>query len=94
MDFPQDRQALSSPSETQAQEGGGSGSFQGLMQNASSLGETKLTRMILEIRNVNELGFIFSYSISCPTFPIHIPLSIHNSAEEKFLHLTLGIYIF
>lgn len=64
------------------------------MQNASSLGETKLTRMILEIRNVNELGFIFSYSISCLTLPLHIPLSIHNSAEGKLFHLTLGIYIF
>lgn len=64
------------------------------MQNASSLGKTKITVMILEIRNVNELGFIFSYSISYLTFPLHVPLSIHNSAEGKLLHLTLGIYVF
>lgn len=60
------------------------------MQNASSLGETKLTRIILEIRNVNELVLIFSYSISCLTFP----LCRHNSAEGKLFHLTSGIYIF
>lgn len=63
------------------------------MQNASSLGKTKLTRMILEIRNVNEPGY-FSHTLSVTRPSLYTFLCLYTIVQKGLFHLTLGIYIF